>query len=144
MTPDDLDHPNLDQPPARLCPLTGVMDVLTRRYAMQIVCTVGAHGTARFSDVEAGLPHASTSTLSARLDELAAAGLLARTAYDEVPPRVEYELTDDGRELSARLLPLLSWVAEREGLTAPEDGDEPGAFDLGAFVEEVLDLLDPS
>ncbi|PSQ26213.1 hypothetical protein BRD01_00975 [Halobacteriales archaeon QS_8_65_32] len=40
-------------------------------------------------------------------------GLLERTQYDEVPPRVEYELTDDGRELRERCEPLFEWAVER-------------------------------
>ena len=80
---------------------------------MQVVCVVGAHGTVRFRTVEEHLPDASTSTLSARLSELVEADLLRRTQYDEIPPRVEYELTDEGRELCERLVPVLEWASER-------------------------------
>jgi DNA-binding HxlR family transcriptional regulator len=141
MATDDIDVPGVDENRACFCPLTGLLDLLARKYAMQVVCAVGAHGTARFSEVEAGLPDASTSTLSARLDELEAEGIVTRTQYDEVPPRVEYELTDDGQELCARLLPLLSWVGEREGLVSADEGADR-AFDLAAFVDEVTDLLE--
>jgi DNA-binding HxlR family transcriptional regulator len=96
-----------------LCPLTDVMDLLGKKYTMQIVCIVGAHGTVRFGTVEDHLPGASTSTLSARLEALVEAGLIERRQYDEIPPRVEYELTDEGLELGDRLRPLLSWVEER-------------------------------
>jgi DNA-binding HxlR family transcriptional regulator len=96
------------------CPLTGVVDLLGRKYTMQIVCVVGAHEPVRFGDIEAHLPTASTSTLSSRLEELAEAGLVTREQYDEIPPRVEYELTEDGRELCGRLEPLLEWAAARQ------------------------------
>jgi len=142
MATEDVDVPDPAACEACLCPLSGLLDVLARKYAMQVVCAVGAHGTARFRDLEAGLPEASTSTLSARLDELEAEGVLTRTQYPEVPPRVEYELTDDGRELCARLLPLLSWVAEREGLADETAGQGVEGFDLAAFVAEVADLLE--
>ncbi|MFW6354904.1 MAG: winged helix-turn-helix transcriptional regulator [Verrucomicrobiota bacterium] len=56
------------------------------------------------------MPGASTSTLSARLDELVDAGLLDRERYAEIPPRVEYELTDDGAELAERLRPVAEWT----------------------------------
>jgi DNA-binding HxlR family transcriptional regulator len=100
--------------PACLCPLEGTMETLSAKYAMQVVCAVGLHDGARFSEVEAAVPEASTSTLSARLDELEAAGLLARRQFDEIPPRVEYRLTADGEELCERLVPLLEWVCERD------------------------------
>ncbi|MFB6166215.1 MAG: winged helix-turn-helix transcriptional regulator [Haloarculaceae archaeon] len=96
------------------CVLSDVMDLLGRKYAMDVVCIVGVHGRVRFGELEAHLPEASTSTISDRLDELEAAGLLEREQYDEIPPRVEYELTPDGMELAEHLEPLLEWVAERE------------------------------
>lgn len=141
MAMDDVDVPEVDENAPCFCPLTGLLEVLARKYAMQVVCAVGAYDAARFSDLEEAMPDASTSTLSARLDELEAEGIVTRTRHAEVPPRVEYELTDEGRELSARLLPLLSWVADREGWTDGEEGDGEGAFDLAAFVEEVAELL---
>jgi len=95
-----------------LCPLDGVMDLLSRRYAMQLVCVVGAIGPARYGDVEETFDGVSSSTLSTRLDELVEAGILAREQYAEIPPRVEYELTDTGEELGRRLEPLLKWVEE--------------------------------
>jgi DNA-binding HxlR family transcriptional regulator len=86
------------------------MDLLASKYTMQLVCVVDAHGTIRFSELEAHLPDASTSTLSTRLEALVEGGILERTRYDEVPPRVEYELTRDGRGLARRTRSLLSWV----------------------------------
>lgn len=102
-----------DEAPTCYCPLTGVVNTLSKKYAMQIVSVVGAHGSLRFRDLESHLGDASTSTLSNRLEELAEAGLLTRTQYDEVPPRVEYALTDDGHELRERLEPLLEWASNR-------------------------------
>ena len=93
-----------------VCPDTDLMDVLAGRYTMQLVCIVDAHGTVRFSELESHLPDASTSTLSTRLANLVEAGILDRQKYDEVPPRVEYELTRDGRGLARRTRSLLSWV----------------------------------
>ena len=104
---------NADDAPCD-CLDSTVLDLIGRKYAMEVVCVIGNHEPARFGTIEDHLPDASTSTLSARLDELEAAGLLRRERYDEIPPRVEYELTDDGRELGERLRPVLEWVVERE------------------------------
>ena len=93
-----------------VCPDTDLMDLLASKYTMQLVCVVDAHGTIRFSELEAHLPDASTSTLSTRLEALVEGEILERTRYDEVPPRVEYELTRDGRGLARRTRSLLSWV----------------------------------
>jgi DNA-binding HxlR family transcriptional regulator len=102
-----------DGTPTCYCPLEGVINTLSKKYAMQLVNVIGVHGALRFSELETHLPTASTTTISDRLDELAEAGLITRTQYDEVPPRVEYELTDEGEQLRDRLEPLLEWAATR-------------------------------
>lgn len=95
------------------CPLTGVVETLSRKYAMQLVSIIGAHDSLRFAEIEDHLTSASTSTISKRLDEFENAGLITRTQYKEIPPRVEYALTEDGHEVRARLEPLLEWVEQR-------------------------------
>jgi DNA-binding HxlR family transcriptional regulator len=95
-----------------LCPLNGMMDLLSRRYAMQLVCVVGAIGPARYGDIEAAFDGVSSSTLSTRLDELVDAGILSREQYAEIPPRVEYDLTNTGEALGHHLEPLLKWAAD--------------------------------
>jgi len=104
-------EPTCDVDGTCYCPLTGVIDTLSRKYAIQLVSIIGAHDSLRFTEVEDHLPGASSSTISKRLDEFEEAGLVSRTQYDEIPPRVEYALTDDGREVRARLDPLLEWAS---------------------------------
>ena len=96
-----------------LCPLGGVMDLLSKKYAIQVVCVVGALGPVRYGEIEDAFGEVSSSTLSTRLEELVEAGLLERERYAEIPPRVEYELTEEGEELSGLLEPLLEWVEGR-------------------------------
>lgn len=100
--------------PVCYCPIDDLIETVSRKYAMQIVTLVGAEGPLRFGDLEAELPGASTSTLSDRLQELVEAGFLERESFDEVPPHVEYTLTPAGRELEARLQPLLEWASEED------------------------------
>lgn len=101
------------------CPIDGLIDTISKKYAMQIVSVLGAEGPARFKLLEERFPGASTSTLSNRLEELVDAGLLERESFDEVPPHVEYHLTPAGRELQSRLEPLLEWVAEAGDSASP-------------------------
>lgn len=91
-----------------------LLDLLGRKYVLEMLCVINAHDTMRFGDVESHVPDASTSTLSSRLEALVAAGLVERQQYDEIPPRVEYELTADGVELGDRLRPVVEWIASRE------------------------------
>lgn len=95
-----------------LCPVGGVMELLSRRYAMQLICVVDAIGPARYGDIEETFDGVSSSTLSTRLDEFVEAGILSREQYAEIPPRVEYDLTEVGDELGQHLKPLLEWADE--------------------------------
>lgn len=104
------DTTQLDIPRECICQLDGVVDLLSRKYAMQVVCAVGLLGPVRYGELEDAFDDVSSSTLSTRLEDLTDAGLLARERYDEIPPRVEYELTADGEELAGRLAPLLEWA----------------------------------
>ncbi|MFB6284441.1 MAG: winged helix-turn-helix transcriptional regulator [Halobacteria archaeon] len=95
-------------------PLTGLFDILSSKYAIHVICVVGAHSSLRFNEIENHLDGVSTSTLSKRLEETVDEGLVERRQYDEIPPRVEYQLTDEGEELRVKLKPLLEWVEMKQ------------------------------
>lgn len=103
------------------CVASDVFELLGRKYALDVICVVSSHGRVRFGTIEDHLPAASTSTLSARLGDLEAVGLLARERHDEIPPRVEYALTGEGETLAERLEPLAAWAAERTDTSAAGD-----------------------
>lgn len=96
-----------------VCGAGEVFDILSRRYAIQVICAVGLLQPARYGEIEKGFDDVSSSTLSNRLEELTEEGLLIRRSYDEIPPRVEYSLTEDGEELVERLKPLIHWIEQR-------------------------------
>lgn len=117
--------PEETEPDQCFCPLGGVMDLLSRKYAIQVICVLHQQQPVRYGQIEDIFGSVSSSTLSWRLDELTDAGLLERTQHDEIPPRVEYALTAEGEELGERLTPLLQWVQSRDGprpeMTQPTD-----------------------
>jgi DNA-binding HxlR family transcriptional regulator len=96
---------------ACLCPLEGVMDTLSRRWALSIIATLGQNGALRYNALLERLRGVSPSTLAARLKELEEAGLVSRKAFPEIPPRVEYSLTKEGSQLGEALKPLLEWTS---------------------------------
>jgi DNA-binding HxlR family transcriptional regulator len=81
-------------------------ELLGRRYALAIVYA-SRSGASRFNEFRQVLGAVPPGTLSARLDELAEAGVLERRVVDARPPRTEYVLTDRGQRLSAVLDELL-------------------------------------
>ena len=81
------------------------MDLVGAKWALLIIEALLA-GPQRFSQIERAIGDASPKVVAVRLRELESAGLVSRTIYAEVPPRVEYKLTELGRELRPAILAL--------------------------------------
>ncbi len=95
------------------CPLEGVMGVISKKWAILIINAIGIYRKLRFSRLIEELHGISPKTLSDRLKELQAEGLIEREYFAEIPPRVEYSLTKDGVELRESIMPLLKWTIKR-------------------------------
>jgi DNA-binding HxlR family transcriptional regulator len=67
----------------------------------------------RYNEIKNKLGEISPKALSDTLKVLEKEGLLKRKFYSEIPPRVEYSLTREGRELKTALLPLVKWVQKK-------------------------------
>jgi DNA-binding HxlR family transcriptional regulator len=96
-----------------LCPLEGVIDVISKKWALLIVNAIGNNGRLRFNALMEELNGISPKTLSDTLKDLQSEDLIKREPFAEIPPRVEYSLTDDGIELRKSIMPLLGWAAKR-------------------------------
>ncbi len=102
-------------------PLVDTLNLLANKYALETISVIDSHGPMRFATLEDYLPGASSSTLSNRLHELVDDRLATRTQYDEVPQRVEYELTEQGHDLQAALEPVLKWASAHEIPAQPHE-----------------------
>ena len=100
---------------AIFCPLQGVIDIIGKKWALLVINEVGNHGRIRFNELKKELRFITSKTLTKTLKELEENRLVIRTVFNEIPPRVEYSLTDDGRELHKSIIGLLNWAANREG-----------------------------
>lgn len=89
-----------------LCPTTGLVQIMSRKYAVSLLSLIAERGNARFGEIQSALGGLSTSTLSIRLAELEQARLINRRTYSEMPPRVEYALTPEGERLRKSLISL--------------------------------------
>lgn len=87
--------------------------VLEGRWKMLILFQLFAHPVMRFSELERAIPGVSQKMLIQQLRDLEREGVVARTVYPQVPPKVEYALTDWGQALCPALDLLLEWGAAR-------------------------------
>lgn len=87
------------------CPIQYVLDLLGSKWSILILRELWFENH-RTHELLAALPGISSKTLTARLRYLESHGLVERHAYAEVPPRVEYRLTDKGKELQPVLMAL--------------------------------------
>lgn len=93
------------------CPTRVVLDHVMGKWGILVLMAL-SDGTQRWGVLRRNVSGISEKMLASTLKTLEADGLVVRTAYPEVPPRVEYGLTDRGRDLMTYVLPLMGWVAE--------------------------------
>ncbi|QMW68439.1 helix-turn-helix transcriptional regulator [Mumia sp. ZJ1417] len=96
-----------------VCGLDAAMDVVSGKWKALILWELEAYGTRRFAEIHRGLPGVSHKVLTQQLREMEADGLLRREVFPEVPPRVEYSLTEHGVSLNAALESLGGWGVGR-------------------------------
>lgn len=95
------------------CPFEGVIDVITKKWTCQIIAMLSENEALRYSEIMKRLRGISPRTLANRLKELESEALVDRKPYAEIPPRVEYSLTKDGKELQELMKPMMEWAKSR-------------------------------
>ncbi|MFJ6660338.1 winged helix-turn-helix transcriptional regulator [Streptomyces sp. NPDC091377] len=112
--------PSMRRPGAYVCGIDAAMDVIGGKWKVLILWALDERPH-RFGELRRGLPGVTEKVLAAQLRELEADGIVHREEYDEVPPRVEYSLTERGTSLNEALLPLGQWGRSQVlGLETPE------------------------
>jgi len=104
----------------------GAFRILEGRWKMAIIFHLFARRPLRFSELERAIPAASQKMLIQQLRELERDGVIARTVYPQVPPKVEYSLTVWGEAMCPALDALLEWAALRARLAAPSAQGKTG------------------
>jgi DNA-binding HxlR family transcriptional regulator len=99
------------------CPAETALDLLAGKWRPMIIFWL-LEGPLRFNELQRRLGGITHRTLSKTLKEMEAAGLVARTDYGEIPPRVDYTLTAAGESLRPVLEAMETWARTR---AAPQD-----------------------
>jgi DNA-binding HxlR family transcriptional regulator len=101
--------------PVCVCAVGGLIDLVGKKWTMCVIVTLGNRPGIRFNGLMATLDGISPRTLSETLKALEREGLVERTAFQEIPPRVEYRLTAEGMRLREAVRPLMEYAAARPG-----------------------------
>ncbi|MFD4943729.1 winged helix-turn-helix transcriptional regulator [Streptomyces sp. NPDC058239] len=104
-----------------------ILDLVGDKWSMLVIGALAA-GDARYSDLDTTIPAISRRMLTLTLKRLQRSGLVDRTSYAEVRPRVEYSLTALGASLLSAIEPLAAWSADHH----MEIRHHQGAYDKSA------------
>jgi len=97
-----------------VCAFGGILTTISKKWALLIINKLGVSGRLRFKDLMSELEGISPKTLSDTLKELQEERLIDRESFSEIPPRVEYFLTEEGAGLRRAIVPLLRWASDRD------------------------------
>lgn len=118
-----------------MCPIRNVVARFGNKWALLVVLVLSENGNVRFNALSRMIPDISPRVLSGTLKTLEADGLVRRTVHPEVPPKVEYSLTQTGLSLVPIIVQLTEWaqnnmktiMANREATHVSETADTANA-----------------
>ncbi len=111
----------LQEEGAMKCPYGKLLEILGKPHTLEILYSFGVDTPLRFTKLQRNLD-LQPKTLAARLQELVSFGLLSRTSYNEIPPRVDYELTPKGKDLGRLFDELHVWSEKYQVTEQPRRG----------------------
>lgn len=102
------------------CPVTATMGVIGGKWKVILINAISQHEPARFGVLKRKLLGITQTMLTSQLRELEEDGIISRTIYAEIPPRVEYRLTEFGKSLEPILVAMANWGTKYKALQAPQ------------------------
>ena len=95
-----------------ICPVATTVNLIGNKWKLLIIRNLLSQDKARFKELKNGIPGISQKVLTDDLRSLEADGLIIRTVYQEIPPRVEYELSTLGKPLKPIIDSMATWGNE--------------------------------
>lgn len=93
----------------KLCQVDSALDIIVGKWKPIILLSLMKHGTMRFSELKRGIPDITQKMLTKHLRELESEEIVERVVYPQVPPKVEYSITEYGRSLENILTAMHEW-----------------------------------
>ena len=97
---------------SQVCPVKDIMATYGDKWSIYTILLLGQHKNLRFNELRLAVRGISQRMLSVTLRTLEQDGMISRTSYPEIPPRVVYQLTELGESLLKQLLSFASWAEE--------------------------------
>lgn len=94
------------------CPIRNVLSRVGDKWSMLVLFTLESNNNQRFKELQRNIPDISQKMLTTTLKMLEADGLILRVAFSEIPPRVEYSLTEKGESLLPLINNLILWASD--------------------------------
>lgn len=91
------------------CPLEYGLDIFGGKWDSRVICVLNIKGTLRYSQIRKEMCNITDAVLTSTLKKLIAADVVVRKQYDEIPPRVEYSLTEKGYSVIPILQSICAW-----------------------------------
>ncbi len=101
------------------CPLEYGLQIFGGKWNSRIICVLAAKKTLRYSELRKEMVNITDAVLASALKELINNQIIERKSYDEIPPRVEYSLTEKGLSV----VPILQSICKWSGIFYKEDGN---------------------
>ena len=92
------------------CPLEYGLDIFGGKWDSRIICVLSSKETLRYSEIRSEMGNITDAVLASTLKALIEKKMVSRKSYDEIPPRVEYSLTERGRSVVPILKSICSWA----------------------------------
>ncbi len=92
------------------CPVRQVLDRFADKWSTLVIITLGERGVLRFNELSHAIGDISQKMLTVTVRSLEADGLISSKLYPEIPPRVEYQLTELGQSLLPLIRELTAWA----------------------------------
>ncbi len=122
-----------------LCSFEFFLETISRKWTMAAIEKIGHHKKIRYNILQSELRNISPSILSSVLKSLENIGIISRKAHNEIPPKVEYSLTEKGIEFCELINPLIIWTSNDDKLNQNCKYLQKGYFKN--ITELKLDLL---
>ena len=103
------------------CPLEYGMELFGGKWNSRVICVLSAMGKLRYSELRREMGNITDAVLASTLKGLIVSGIVLRRSYDEVPPKVEYSLSEKGQSA----VPILRSICNWAGVFYKEDSETP-------------------